>query len=85
MRATTALIIYANPKGIRADRSGDGAPRLLVPLQVLIEATIAEVTLNNQLQYGLQWFFNSGTAPSPSSTLTSGGGILGLPPASTMC
>ena len=30
------------------------------PLQVLIEATIAEVTLNDQLQYGLQWFFNSG-------------------------
>ncbi|UEM06296.1 type II secretion system secretin GspD [Skermanella rosea] len=30
------------------------------PLQVLIEATIAEVTLNDTLQYGLQWFFNSG-------------------------
>jgi general secretion pathway protein D len=30
------------------------------PLQVLIEATIAEVTLNDQLAYGLQWFFNSG-------------------------
>jgi general secretion pathway protein D len=30
------------------------------PLQVLIEATIAEVTLNDQLQYGLQWFFKSG-------------------------
>lgn len=30
------------------------------PLQVLIEATIAEVTLNDRLQYGVQWFFESG-------------------------
>lgn len=30
------------------------------PLQVYIEATIAEVTLNDRLQYGLQWFFRSG-------------------------
>jgi general secretion pathway protein D len=29
-----------------------------MPLQVLIEVTIAEVTLNDDLQYGLQWFFN---------------------------
>lgn len=32
----------------------------IVPLQVLIEATIAEVTLNDQLKYGLQWFFQNG-------------------------
>lgn len=30
------------------------------PLQVLIEATIAEVALTDDLQYGLQWFFRSG-------------------------
>ena len=30
------------------------------PLQVLIEATVAEVTLTNQLQFGLQYAFNSG-------------------------
>ena len=28
------------------------------PIQVLIEATIVEVTLNDDLQYGLQWTFN---------------------------
>jgi general secretion pathway protein D len=44
----------------------------VVPLQVLIEATIAEVTLNNQLQYGLQWFFNSGDSSFAFTTLTSG-------------
>ena len=32
----------------------------ILPLQVLIEATIAEVTLNNDLRYGLQWFFRQG-------------------------
>lgn len=29
----------------------------IVPLQVMIEATIAEVTLNDDLRYGLNWFF----------------------------
>lgn len=30
------------------------------PPQVLIEATIAEVTLNDRLRYGVQWFFDDG-------------------------
>jgi general secretion pathway protein D len=30
------------------------------PLQVLIDATVAEVTLQNDLSYGLQYFFKSG-------------------------
>lgn len=29
------------------------------PLQVLVDATIIEVTLTDSLRYGLQWFFNS--------------------------
>ncbi len=33
----------------------------IVPLQVLIEATIAEVTLNDALSYGIRWFFDAGT------------------------
>jgi len=32
----------------------------ILPLQVLIEATIAEVALNDALQYGLQWAFETG-------------------------
>ncbi|MDT8343343.1 MAG: type II secretion system secretin GspD [Thermohalobaculum sp.] len=31
-----------------------------VPMQVLIEATIAEVTLSDALEYGVRWFFESG-------------------------
>lgn len=33
----------------------------LPPTQVLIEASIIEVTLNDDLNYGLQWAFNGGT------------------------
>ncbi len=33
----------------------------IVPLQVLIEATIAEVTLTDELRFGLQWLFNTGS------------------------
>ena len=32
----------------------------IIPLQVLIEATVAEVTLNNQLIYGLNYYVRSG-------------------------
>lgn len=45
----------------------------VVPLQVLIEATIAEVTLNDELKYGLQWFFSLG-----NSTITFSGIAAGL-------
>jgi len=31
-----------------------------IPPQVLIEVTIAEVTLNNSLQYGVEWLFKNG-------------------------
>jgi general secretion pathway protein D len=31
-----------------------------VPLQVLIEVTIAEVSLTNNLEYGVEWFFRNG-------------------------
>jgi general secretion pathway protein D len=34
----------------------------IVPLQVFIEATIAEVTLNDTLKYGLEWFFDVGNS-----------------------
>jgi general secretion pathway protein D len=49
-----------------------------VPLEVLIEATIAEVSLGNDLQYGLQYFFHQhenqfifGGTPTPISAAAS--------------
>jgi general secretion pathway protein D len=54
-----ALLVYAT------QREEDTVLAMLrkidiLPLQVRIDATIAEVTLNDQLQYGTQFFFKSG-------------------------
>ena len=53
------LVIMAKPGDYRMI---EAAVRKLdvLPLQVLIEATIAEVTLTDQLKFGLQWFFRAG-------------------------
>jgi general secretion pathway protein D len=54
-----ALVILATPAEYRMIEST--LRRLdLIPLQVLIEATIAEVTLNDNLEYGVEWFFSQG-------------------------
>ncbi len=45
----------------------------IVPLQVLIEATIAEVKLTNDMRFGLQWFFKSGDVSGTLSSGTKGG------------
>ena len=54
-----SLLIKAPPKDYRKI---EAALRELdrPPLQVLLEATIAEVTLRDQLRYGIQWFFDAG-------------------------
>jgi general secretion pathway protein D len=44
----------------------------IVPLQVMIEATIAEVTLNDALQYGLQYFIKNGAFKNEFSTGSTG-------------
>ena len=57
---SNALLILASPRdyrGIEAViRQLDAPPR-----QVLIEATIAEVTLSEGLDYGVRWFLADGT------------------------
>jgi general secretion pathway protein D len=64
---TNSLVIRASP---RAYREIEAALRQLdiIPLQVLIEATIAEVTLRGQLRYGVEWFFRYGDVSFTSST-----------------
>lgn len=42
----------------------------IMPLQVLIDATIADVTLTDSLTYGIQWFLNNKTA-KPGTVTTS--------------
>ncbi|MDX1434511.1 MAG: type II secretion system secretin GspD, partial [Gammaproteobacteria bacterium] len=53
-----ALLIMATAQQFR---QVEAAMRRLdiPPLQVLIEATIAEITLEGELQYGLEWFFKN--------------------------
>ncbi len=66
--ANNALVILATPADYRMVESA--IKKLdIVPLQVLIEVTVAEVTLNDHLKYGIEWFFRTGSA---SFTLTEG-------------
>jgi len=53
-----ALLIYATGKEYRKIESA--LERLdIAPTQVIIEASIIEVTLTDNLQYGLEWSFNN--------------------------
>lgn len=59
-KVKNALVILAKPSDYRTVESA--LRRLdIVPLQVLIEATILEVTLNDALRYGVEWFFKFGS------------------------
>ncbi|MCC9001649.1 MAG: type II secretion system secretin GspD [Candidatus Competibacter sp.] len=49
----------------------------VIPRQVLVEATIAEVTLTGSLEYGLQWFFNNGVGSNHGQNFN-GTGSLGI-------
>jgi general secretion pathway protein D len=77
-----ALLIYATPVEYQLIEAA--VKKLdIVPLQVLIEATIAEVTLNDALKYGVEWFFNVGnskfvfrTAEPPINTPSPGPGLI---------
>ncbi len=70
-RKNNALLIYATPEeyGLieAALRKVD-----VLPLQVLVDVTIAEVTLNDALQYGTQWFFKSGKVSATFSPANNG-------------
>lgn len=76
-KTNNAILVWATPVDYRMVVS---VLRKLdqVPLQVLIEATIAEVTLNETLRYGVQWFFkygNSGLGLNSVATATAASAI----------
>lgn len=57
--ANNALVVLATPSDYRmVERALNKLD--IPPLQVLIEVTIAEVTLTDTLRYGIQWFFKNG-------------------------
>lgn len=78
-----ALVIMARPREYQMIEAALKKLDVL-PQQVLIEATIAEVTLNDDLQFGLQWFFNNGRATTTLSTAASGAVAATFPGASTV-
>jgi general secretion pathway protein D len=66
-----ALLIYATPNEFAVI---EGALRRLdiTPIQVLIEASLAEVSLTDDLRYGLQWAFQGGDGPLTLSEASNG-------------
>jgi general secretion pathway protein D len=77
-RRNNALLIFATP-GEYSVIEGMLRKIDIIPLQVLIEATIAEVTLNVQLNYGTQFFFKvdhlANTLGPPNSNFPALGGL----------
>ncbi len=80
--ANNSLLILATPSDYEKVRNA--LERLdIVPLQVLIEATIIEVDLVDDFQFGLQWYFSQyyGKGYTGTSALTNdSGGIPGEGP-----
>lgn len=57
--ANNAVVVYATPQTYAIIE--DALRKLdIPPLQVLIEVAITEVSLNNELRYGVQWLFRDG-------------------------
>ena len=67
-----AVVVFGTPREYAVIE--DALRKLdILPYQVLIEAAITEVSLTNDLRYGLQWNFTSGeTSSALSNTLNSG-------------
>jgi general secretion pathway protein D len=68
---TNSLVIWAAPREYRKIRRALEQLDIL-PLQVLIEATVAEVTLIDELRYGVEWFFRTGDLSLTLSQRASG-------------
>jgi general secretion pathway protein D len=66
-----ALIVRATSRDYRLIE-GALARLDVPPLQILIEAVVAEVTLTNELRYGVQWFLTQGDFRAALSEAASG-------------
>lgn len=65
------IVVYSRPQDYRVIH--EMLQQLdVAPQQVLIEATIAELTLNDELKYGLQYFLKSGASRFEYTTSNSG-------------
>lgn len=69
--SNNALLVQAVPK--EYERILKILERLdVLPTQVLLEAVIAEVTLNDELRFGLKWYFEKGPSSFTLSNALSG-------------
>jgi len=65
--ANNAIVVYATPRDYAVIE--DALRKLDAPAgQVMIEAAIVEVTLTDQLQYGVQWQLGNGTSTAALAT-----------------
>ena len=73
-RDNNALLIMAN--GAEYEKIEEAIKRLdVVPRQVLVEVTIAEVQLDGELSYGLEWFFSGNHGLTGSLFNSNGAGL----------
>lgn len=66
-----ALVIKGTPEDYR-DIEAILSRLDIVPLQVLIEVIVAEVSLDGQLEFGVEWYLKTGSFTEIFSTLASG-------------
>ena len=91
-RPTSLAVITADPRSNSVIMYADDAEYQsllaivreldVTPPQVLIEATVAEVKLNNQLQFGVQWYLQNlpSVARGFSGGFSTGGALAPIPP-----
>lgn len=73
-RDNNALLIMAN--GAEYEKIEEAIKKLdVVPRQVLVEVTIAEVQLDGELSYGLEWFFSGNHGLTGSLFNSNGAGL----------
>lgn len=79
-----ALVILATPREYAVIQ--DALRQLdVAPLQVLLEAAIAEVTLNKNTQFGFQYFYQPNSTPNSVSTFSlTNAATIAAPPASPL-
>jgi len=74
-----AIVVFAAPRDYALME--DALRRLdVLPLQVLIDAVVSEVTLNNELQFGIQWYFQNRESTAQFNNNASGTTPVPIPP-----
>ncbi|MEB1530807.1 type II secretion system secretin GspD [Xanthomonas sp. WHRI 7945] len=77
---TNTLLVRATPQSWRSIR--DVVEKLdVMPMQVHIEAQVAEVSLTGDLRYGVNWFFENAVSAAADATNIGIGGGANLPSA----